>query len=156
MSIQLHETQYGKSLFEHQIPILIKEIANIGKILETYYLKQEKIETMKKICNKPSNLKEHTILDDILAGDWHPEQECNPNKIANFHECNARIKIIEMDLIRNLNHLETQKLLEQYKEFINERTAMEIDQAFKVGYQTAMKLVFAGMNFDCEPNSKTN
>lgn len=141
MSIQFHETGYGKRFFEFQLPSLIKELSNIGEQLE----KSMSVLQAKQTIILPTEIKDNTILEKILEGGWNPVSEYYPHDIPRFKKISEELLLKEANLLEKTHSADATKILSEYKELVNERTSIELDHIFIMGYQTAIKLIFAGL-----------
>lgn len=58
-----------------------------------------------------------------------------------YMQITGKIKCLEKDLLKNNNSDEIKK----YIEYINERTSLEVENQFKIGFKTGIKIIIEAL-----------
>lgn len=126
--MNLHETKYGQRFFDHQLPALtnalVKIAAALSKKPQTVHLSPH---------DSPDYLK------DLFHGRLEPDAEPSPSPPQD-RAADAAYARLRENTPQDLMHL-----IETYRLTAEERNDLYLDQAFAIGYRTAIHLIAAGL-----------
>ncbi|SHO54159.1 DUF6809 family protein [Anaerocolumna xylanovorans] len=129
--MNFYETNAGHRFFEHQLPLLITSLQDIAKALQ-----KTPMGVQLPVEVPPDFLK------DLYYGRYDQEAEKNMGKIKehthDIIECQKRLK-----------EQVTPQLWEQIEEYrhaLDNLYYLDAEESFVSGFQTAMKMVIAGLS----------
>lgn len=130
-----YETPMGKQFFNEQIP---KLISILEKLVET--------NTLKNVHNVAAvSLPEH-YLEDLYYGNL----EIGTYSRENYSNEATRKVIEAQDRLKEQLTSEQWEMFNQYCILVNNRDSDECFRMFQHGFQTAIRLIMAGMQPVCE------
>lgn len=129
--MQFYETKMGQQFFQGQLPALLSVLQRIAKSLE---------QPTKAIRLSSEVPKEY--LNNLYYGNLEPDSQVDNETIRRY----AKDTI---DLHNEIQHRlspEDLILVEQLQQTMENRATEEAEQAFQVGFRTAMQMVAAGLS----------
>lgn len=132
--MNLHETKYGQRFFDCQLPKLIAALESIATAMA------KKPPMIQFPMDMPAD-----FLKDVYHGNLEPDAAPSPSKPLD--------KAVEAAYaqLKEQAPPEIQHQVEAYRLATEERYDLYLDQAFAIGYQTAMRFVAAGLTATAEP-----
>lgn len=80
----------------------------------------------------------------LIDGDWDAYEEATVHNSEELRKQDREILQVQ-EQIRQILNGENQVLFDQYEDLLNCRMTSELDQAYLVGYQTAIRLLLMGI-----------
>jgi len=113
---QLHETGYGRRLFEHELPELNKSLSRIANALEKIIAGDNKsaIPQFQKVRTASNHLQD-ILLEDIFSANVRISNALKDSKILNLYQL---VKLKEKDLLKTRNF--GAKCLWEVKKYLSE------------------------------------
>ena len=134
MSSEFHQTQMGTRFFNKQLPELTRALGRLADTLASVTGPRTSLEST---CTPE-------FFRAIMDGEWDVFQELSTPAGSQYREKHEKVLALEEQLRAMLGE-QDRPLLEQYQEALMAEEPEELEHAFLVGYQTAMKLILMGV-----------
>lgn len=134
MPVQFFESIIGQRFYEHQLPALTSALNRIADALTPNHVPEACLE----------NVPDPKFFRKLMDGNWDPYGElCHPSTDKYRTKCET-VRDLE-DQLRDILGSDSYALLDQYADALLDRLPDELENAFLVGYQTAVKLLLMGI-----------
>ena len=130
--MNFHETVRGKVFFEAQVPKLILVLQDIAAALER---------RPQTLTISGAEIPPH-LLRDLYYGEYEPYFGLAPT--AEYQEANRKV-LAQMECLNARDDTGHRNEVDQLVSLMNERTSVELEQAFSAGYRCAIQLLMAGL-----------
>lgn len=132
MSSEFYKTQMGARFFNKQLPKLTHALSRLADLLAA--------------PREPGVGAEEVsvFFRDMMNGDWDVFQELSTPTLESYQSKCGKARERSRQLWDRLSK-EQRTLLEQYQDALSAEQVGALEQAFLVGYQTAIKLVLLGV-----------
>ena len=84
------------------------------------------------------------FFQELIDGDWDAYEEATAHNSEELRKQDREILQMQEQIRQTLNE-ENQGLFDRYEDLLNCRMTSELDQAYLVGYQTAIRLLLMGI-----------
>lgn len=84
------------------------------------------------------------FFQELIDGDWDAYEEATAHNSEELRKQDREILQMQEQIRQTLNE-ENQVLFDRYEDLLNCRMTSELDQAYLVGYQTAIRLLLMGI-----------
>lgn len=84
------------------------------------------------------------FFQELIDGDWDAYEEATAHNSEELRKQDREILQMQEQIRQTLNE-ENQVLFDRYEDLLNCRMTLELDQAYLVGYQTAIRLLLMGI-----------
>lgn len=84
------------------------------------------------------------FFQELIDGDWDAYEEATAHNSEELRKQDREILQVQEQIRQTLNE-ENQVLFDRYEDLLNCRMTSELDQAYLVGYQTAIRLLLMGI-----------
>lgn len=128
--MNFHETKMGRIFFESQLPELISALQDISQSFKE-----------PRAVLKVDHAVPKDFLTELYYGNYDPSDATDSEAIRQHTQ-----EIINcQDFLRALTTPEVWAHIEQYRTLLDTLSAMEREQAFAAGFQSAMTILAAGL-----------
>lgn len=131
MAFAFHQTDLGKQFLAQLPPPLAQALEQIAQALPPDFDHEA--------GRVPA------FFHGFMDGFWTPFEEiCRPDDSKELKEATEAVRALERSLTQRLDQGQ-RKLLDQFCEAMNARGTEELERAFLIGYQVAIRLVLMGL-----------
>lgn len=139
--MQFYETHMGRTFFQGQLPKLIGALESIAKAMRS----------PAPVYQMPLEISPD-FLPNLYYGAYDPSGE--PGGEAQ-KRCTQKILVCQKNL-QTMCSKNVWEQIENYRSLLDERGALEREQAFSAGFRTAMRMVAAGLSVPSDLGGENN
>lgn len=133
MSSEFHQTKMGARFFDQQLPELTRAL---GRLADTLAGAAGPGPSLGAVCPPE-------FFRALMDGDWDVFQELSTPTSTQYREKHMKTRELE-ERLRAILGEQDRPLVEQYQAALMAEEPEELEHAFLVGYQTAVKLILMG------------